>query len=122
LDLNVQFVINVLKTNEFRESPLLDANDHFYSNQSLVDTYLPEARTCFFTLSMPIYSSKKVLREKLLYAISTCKSIDIDFLVHASETQRMEEIMNHRSTHFNDYSGSVSILDSEASFYFSELL
>lgn len=125
LDLNVQFVINLLRTNEASEPTLgIDGSieEKAYTNHSVVDTYLPEARTCFFTLSLPLYSTRKALREKLLYAISTCNSIDSDFLVHNSDTQRMEEIVQHRTlTHFNDYSGSVSILDSEASFYFSEL-
>jgi len=42
------------------------------------DQYLPVAHTCFFALELPRYSSKRVLSEKLLYAISQCQSIDSD--------------------------------------------
>ena len=42
------------------------------------DDFLPESYTCFFLLKMPRYTSKKVLREKLKYAIHFCKSIDTD--------------------------------------------
>ena len=42
------------------------------------DDFLPESYTCFFLLKMPRYSAKKVLREKLKYAIHFCKSIDTD--------------------------------------------
>ena len=37
------------------------------------DQLLPEAHTCFFTLCLPAYTSEDVLREKLIYAITTCK-------------------------------------------------
>jgi len=53
------------------------------------DHYLPEAQTCFFSLSLPVYSSQEVMREKLLYAINTCKEIDNDFIV--SETYLADE-------------------------------
>jgi E3 ubiquitin-protein ligase HERC2 len=39
------------------------------------DDFLPESYTCFFLLKMPRYSCKRVLREKLKYAIHFCKSI-----------------------------------------------
>ncbi|RHY34166.1 hypothetical protein DYB32_004179 [Aphanomyces invadans] len=42
------------------------------------DAYLPLAHTCFFSIDMPAYSSKAVMREKLLYAITHCSSIDAD--------------------------------------------
>lgn len=42
------------------------------------DLALPEAYTCFFLLKLPRYSSKEILREKLVYAINFCKSIDTD--------------------------------------------
>lgn len=45
------------------------------------DNYLPEAQTCFFSLSLPAYSNSRIMREKLLYAINTCKEIDTDFIV-----------------------------------------
>ena len=39
---------------------------------------LPTAQTCFFQLRLPPFSSKDVMREKLLYAISNCRTIDMD--------------------------------------------
>lgn len=49
--------------------------------QATIDRHLPEAQTCFFTLSLPSYSSENILREKLLQAITSCKAIDTDFMV-----------------------------------------
>jgi hypothetical protein len=49
--------------------------------QMQVDRHLPEAQTCFFTLSIPNYSTTKILREKLRQAITSCKAIDTDFRV-----------------------------------------
>ena len=45
------------------------------------DSLLPKSHTCFFSLALPEYSSAEICREKLLYAITTCSSIDADFLV-----------------------------------------
>jgi E3 ubiquitin-protein ligase HERC2 len=42
------------------------------------DNYLPESHTCFFTVDFPRYSSKGVMKEKLLYAIRHCVAIDGD--------------------------------------------
>lgn len=33
---------------------------------------------CFFALELPRYSSKALMRTKLLYAIMNCNSIDVD--------------------------------------------
>ena len=43
-----------------------------------VDQYLPVAHTCFFALELPRYSSKQIMRSKLLYAVTNCTSIDGD--------------------------------------------
>lgn len=43
-----------------------------------VDKYLPVSHTCFFTIDLPPYNSKEVMREKLLYAITHCTAIDLD--------------------------------------------
>ena len=43
-----------------------------------VDKYLPVAHTCFFTLDLPAYTTKKVMRERLVYAITHCTAIDLD--------------------------------------------
>jgi hypothetical protein len=42
------------------------------------DRYLPVAHTCFFSIDLPGYSSKAVLKAKLLYAITHCQAIDAD--------------------------------------------
>ena len=41
------------------------------------DTRLPVAHTCFFQIDLPRYSSKAVLKEKLLYALHNCKDMDL---------------------------------------------
>jgi hypothetical protein len=35
-------------------------------------------RRCFFSIEWPQYSSLKIAREKLLYAINNCSAIDAD--------------------------------------------
>lgn len=42
------------------------------------DLYLPLSHTCFFTIDLPPYSTKEVLKNKLLYAVTHCQSIDND--------------------------------------------
>ncbi|TMW60609.1 hypothetical protein Poli38472_000651 [Pythium oligandrum] len=42
------------------------------------DQYLPIAHTCFFSIDLPSYSTRDVMRDKLLYAITHCQSIDAD--------------------------------------------
>jgi hypothetical protein len=49
------------------------------------DRYLPHAQTCFFLLSLPSYSSKEVLRDKLLYAIKNSPNMDADVRLHNAE-------------------------------------
>ncbi len=49
------------------------------------DEYLPSAQTCFFSLSLPFYSSKQILREKLLYAIATSPNMDADVRLNSTE-------------------------------------
>jgi len=41
------------------------------------DAYLPTASTCMNLLKLPAYSSKKILKEKLLYAISSGAGFDL---------------------------------------------
>ncbi|CUV04134.1 unnamed protein product [Cryptosporidium hominis] len=45
------------------------------------DHLLPTSHTCFFQLELPGYSSKKILKEKLLYAITEGVAIDMDNVV-----------------------------------------
>jgi hypothetical protein len=49
------------------------------------DKYLPHAQTCFFSLSWPSYSSKEIMREKLLYAIKNSPNMDADVRLHNAE-------------------------------------
>jgi len=44
------------------------------------DDYLPIARTCFFSLSLPKYSSMKICLDKLRYAIRNTELMDADFI------------------------------------------
>lgn len=50
------------------------------SSSRHVDALLPTAHTCFFELILPAYSSRQILRERLLFAIKHCVAIDTDFL------------------------------------------
>lgn len=45
---------------------------------AMIDSRLPTAATCALRLVVPRYSSPRVLREKLLYAIGNCVAIDLD--------------------------------------------
>lgn len=42
------------------------------------DTYMPVAHTCFFQIDLPAYTSKDIMKEKFLYAITHCQAIDLD--------------------------------------------
>ena len=46
------------------------------------DAYFPIAHTCFNGLELPRYSSKSILKERILYAIENTTSIDGDTLQH----------------------------------------
>ncbi|KAF0696843.1 Aste57867_12423 [Aphanomyces stellatus] len=48
------------------------------------DQYLPHSQTCFFSLSLPRYSSKEICMEKLLYAITNSPTMDADFVERGS--------------------------------------
>jgi HECT-domain (ubiquitin-transferase)/SPRY domain len=49
------------------------------------DQALPSASTCFFTLTLPEYSSQEVLRNKLLFAISNVTTMETDFQTNSAE-------------------------------------
>nr|CAG4713265.1 unnamed protein product [Naegleria fowleri] len=51
------------------------------------DNVLPLSHTCFFSIEIPPYSTKEIMKDKLLYAIVNCKAIDIDFTTTAIEAQ-----------------------------------
>jgi len=42
------------------------------------DDYLPVGHTCFFSLDLPLYTSRQICHDKLLFAIMNCVSIDAD--------------------------------------------
>ncbi|KAL0586911.1 hypothetical protein ABG067_003531 [Albugo candida] len=58
---------------------------HGQSSQEDPDKYLPHAQTCFFSLSLPAYTSKEILRSKLLYAIQNSPNMDADVRLHNAE-------------------------------------
>ena len=68
----------------------LQASSHIATDN--YDVYLPESHTCFFSLSLPPYSSAAVMRERLLYAIVSCKEIDSDFMYHDHLKDTMTEL------------------------------
>jgi len=55
------------------------------------DVHFPQSHTCFFTLSLPAYSSQSILREKLLYACENCSTMDLDLKLQD------EELYNYNS-------------------------
>ena len=49
------------------------------------DQALPSASTCFFSLALPEYSSKEILKEKLLFAINNVTTMETDFQTNSAE-------------------------------------
>eukprot|EP01125_Pyxidicula_operculata_P010976 TRINITY_DN3600_c2_g2_i1.p1 TRINITY_DN3600_c2_g2~~TRINITY_DN3600_c2_g2_i1.p1 ORF type:complete len:3131 (-),score=735.81 TRINITY_DN3600_c2_g2_i1:171-9563(-) len=43
------------------------------------DLFHPTSRTCFFSISLPRYSSYDIAKEKITYAIKHCKEMDNDY-------------------------------------------
>jgi hypothetical protein len=64
-------------------------------NQNYGDNALPRANTCFFNFELPSYSSKEILREKILLAIHTDnKSMNAEqqeFLEHQGRNDVFED-------------------------------
>jgi len=48
------------------------------------DEKLPISHTCFFSLELPNYSTYKIMRKKVLFAIVNTQAIDIDFNPNSS--------------------------------------
>eukprot|EP01102_Stenamoeba_stenopodia_P010602 TRINITY_DN3219_c0_g1_i3.p1 TRINITY_DN3219_c0_g1~~TRINITY_DN3219_c0_g1_i3.p1 ORF type:complete len:573 (+),score=161.90 TRINITY_DN3219_c0_g1_i3:1015-2733(+) len=65
-------------TSPFEITPFYDNSGN--ESGSGVDSYMPVSHTCGFSLELPAYSTKEIMREKLLYAITNCKDIDLDFV------------------------------------------
>jgi len=51
---------------------------HVASKGGNPDSWLPVAHTCFFSLDLPRYSSREIMRERFLYAIRETNVIDAD--------------------------------------------
>lgn len=49
------------------------------------DSSLPSASTCFFTLTLPEYSSKDILREKLTFAVENVCTMESDYVTNDAE-------------------------------------
>lgn len=68
----------------------------FQIKQRMQDSYgdgaLPKADTCFFNLELPSYSSKEVLKEKLLLAIRTD---NISMNAEANQIQQEQQIHDY---------------------------
>ena len=62
------------------------------SNQRNPDNYMPTSTTCYFTLSLPQYSTYEILRDKLRYAIHNCSAIDADFVPDEGADEFDEQI------------------------------
>eukprot|EP00796_Vickermania_ingenoplastis_P004217 gene4217-3049_t len=78
------------------------------------DERLPHASTCFYWLSLPKYSSKEVLKEKLLFAIEQCVDIDADFRIRDQDVPQVDaQPLLARVTvddeEFEDYSHLMSL-------------
>jgi len=50
---------------------------------------LPTAQTCFFVLRLPPYTTKKVMADKLRYAIQNCRAIDTDYYMLEQATRHI---------------------------------
>jgi hypothetical protein len=48
------------------------------SGSSNPDSRFPKADTCFFNLELPAYSSKEVLKDRLMFAITNTNSMNAD--------------------------------------------
>lgn len=49
-----------------------------YNPSGPVNNYMPISHTCFFTIDLPVYTTRDAMKNKLLYAITHCSAIDLD--------------------------------------------
>lgn len=64
-------------------------------NERVLDQSLPKADTCFFNIELPNYSTKEIMRQKLLLAINMdCVSINADENMNPDDNPLMNEIEN----------------------------
>jgi len=66
------------------ESPFKILRDSS-NTEERADQALPSASTCFFSLTLPEYSSAEVLKEKLTYAINNVTTMETDFQTNSAE-------------------------------------
>ena len=66
------------------ESPFKILKDSANTGER-ADQALPSASTCFFSLTLPEYSSASVLKEKLMYAINNVTTMETDFQTNSAE-------------------------------------
>jgi HECT-domain (ubiquitin-transferase) len=71
-----------LKKSDF-EAPFKIQRD--VANAGTSDQALPSASTCFFSLALPEYSSKEILKKKLLFAINNVTTMETDFQTNSAE-------------------------------------
>lgn len=67
------------------ESPFKIIKDTSESSKKSADLSLPSASTCFFSLTLPEYSSQTILRDKLLFAITNVTTMETDFQTNSAE-------------------------------------
>jgi hypothetical protein len=65
-----------LRSEDFEHKLALQLN-----NRANPDAALPSSHTCFFSLSLPPYTTREILRDRLLFAIHNTSTIDTDFNV-----------------------------------------
>jgi hypothetical protein len=76
---------------------VLPLNDEGFRNSQLVisvqdlpgHSRLPSSSTCSFKIDLPIYATEEELRNKLLYAIRECVTLDGDTAVSYSVTEQV---------------------------------
>ena len=75
----VLFMIFVSGRSRLPANPTSDLNQRFQIMKvdHPVDG-LPTAQTCFFQLRLPPYSTKRIMAERMRYAINHCRTIDAD--------------------------------------------
>lgn len=72
-----------LRESDF-EAPFKILKDSINQGEK-ADLALPSASTCFFSLTLPKYSSKEILRQKLLFAITHVTTMETDFQTNSAE-------------------------------------
>lgn len=72
-----------LKVGDF-EAPFLIQKDTKTVKEN-EDFPLPSASTCFFSLTLPDYPTKEVLKQKLLFAIENVTTMESDFVTNDAE-------------------------------------